>query len=285
MPRIFVNQHRANAEMASGEVGQASTVLMIDSGVGGLTIAEAIQRRCPALPLLYVADNAWFPYGELSRDALIVRMLSLVAQVQAAQSLRAIVIACNTASTVVLDALRERVACPVIGVVPAIRTAAQLTRSGVIGLLATPGTTQGPYVDTLIARFAAHCRVIRVGARHLAGVAEAAMRGVAPDTALLAAELAPLQQARAAGLDTVVLGCTHYPLLAEAIRGQLGPVQLVDTAEPVARRLAMLLDIDSSSEPVRPVHRFQLTAKRSDNAALTPLLRRRGFTLIDPLTD
>jgi glutamate racemase len=159
--------------------------------------------------------------------------------------LELLVLACNTASTVALPKLRTSFTVPVVGVVPAIKPAASLTRTRTIGLLATPGTVQRPYIDELIQAHAADCRVLRAGSRRLVELAEKKLRGAAVPPAEVAAELAPLFNASPAGasrLDTVVLGCTHFPLLLDELAAAAPwPVQWLDASAGVAARTAYLL--------------------------------------------
>lgn len=219
-----------------------TAVLVLDSGIGGMTVVRAIRRACPGTAVTYLADSAWFPYGRLSPQQLTARVGALVAEALAHWRLDAVVIACNTATTIALDALRPAVPVPMVGVVPPVKTAAAQSRSRTIALLATEGTIRTPYVDRLIASFAADCRVVRVGCRHLAALAEDKARGLPVDAARLRADLAPLLAPEAAAVDVAVLGCTHYPILRPELEAALpAGLSWLDPAEPVARRLAQVL--------------------------------------------
>lgn len=217
-------------------------VLVLDSGVGGLTVVRAIRAALPALRLSYLADNAGFPYGAQSVAVLAERVGALVASAQARLDVAAVVVACNTASTTVLDALRRRFTLPIVGVVPAIKPAGALSRTRHIALLATAATVQREYIDTLAARFAPDCRITRVGSPVLADMAEARVRGEPVDHDALRAILAPLHATGSVPIDTVILGCTHYPLLLDALQA-VSPAGLrwLDPAPAVARRLADVL--------------------------------------------
>lgn len=217
-------------------------VLVLDSGIGGLTIVQALRRRLPDLSIIYLADNAGFPYGNLAPDVLSARLSAHVEHYCTAYACTAVVLACNTASTVALAAVRERVAVPVVGVVPAIKPAALLSRTRAIGLLATPVTVCSPYVDELIERFAADCRVVRVGPADLALLAEARYQGEPPAWERLREIVAPFFGADAPPVDTVVLGCTHYPLLLDELQHISPPgVRWLEPGPAVARRLEQVL--------------------------------------------
>lgn len=213
-------------------------VLVFDSGVGGLSIAQCIRQRLQASELVYLADNALFPYGELPETRVIERCVSLVVALVEREPVDIIVIGCNTASTVVLEPLRARLSQPVVGVVPAIKPAAELSPSGRIGLLATPATVRRAYLDDLIERFAGHCQVTRVGSSELVREAEHWLGGEALDTATIDRVLAPLREA---AVDTVVLGCTHFPLIADALSASMPTsVQWIDSGDAIARRVENL---------------------------------------------
>lgn len=215
-------------------------VLVFDSGVGGLSVAACIHRALPGAELVYLADNAGFPYGDKPGQVVIERCCELILQAQRQWPCDVIVIACNTASTVVLPHLRARTDTPVVGVVPAIKPAAACTANGRIGLLATPATIRRPYLDELVNDFAADCEVTRLGHPGLVLWAEALVAGSEPPQAELDKAVAPL---KAAGVDTVVLGCTHYPLLLPWLRKSLPDVRWwVESGEAIARRVAFWLE-------------------------------------------
>ncbi|GHC21733.1 glutamate racemase [Kushneria pakistanensis] len=253
-------------------------IWLLDSGIGGLTIARAIRRRLPGLVQHYIADHAAFPYGGLDAETLITRVCDLMTRAVAARPVDAVVIACNTASTVVLPALRARLSIPVVGVVPAIRPAAAASLSGVIGVLATPGTVKSAHVATLIERFAGHCRVLKIGAPNLAALAEQHWRDGTLDQKALARELAPLRAPEWRSLDQLVLGCTHYPLLREAIAAQLGGrVQLVDSGDAVARRLEAVLGNPSLEQGENVGGCLHVTGKAAESSAFVARVRAEGF--------
>ena len=220
----------------------ARRVLLLDSGLGGLTVLAAVRERLPELAISYLADSGGFPYGAMTPERLSGRLLALLPPLAEAQRCAAVVLACNTASTIALAALREQLALPVVGVVPPIKPAAGQSKSRAIGLLATPATARGAYVDELIARFAADCTVVRVSASDLAAMAEAKCRGEPVDMTALRAILAPLFGPDAPPVDAVALGCTHYPLLLDELRAVAPPqVAWLEPGPAVARRLQEVL--------------------------------------------
>lgn len=215
-------------------------VLVFDSGIGGLSVARCIAQTVPNVRLTYLMDNAYFPYGNQPESVVIERCVSLIDQCLQDTGADVVVIACNTASTIALPALRAAIPVPVVGVVPAIKPAAGISRNRRIGLLATPATVKRPYLDTLIAEFASDCTVTRIGQADLVHWIEAWASGQAE---LPAEQLsAALETFRAAEVDTVVLGCTHYPLIGELLRQLLPGVRYwVDSGEAIARRTRQLL--------------------------------------------
>lgn len=215
-------------------------ILVFDSGIGGLSIARCLHRQIPAARLTHVADNAGFPYGSQPEATVVERTVGLVMEQLRQRPFDVIVIACNTASTVALPALRAATEIPVVGVVPAIKPASALSENRRIGLLATPATVRRPYLERLIDEFAADCVVERVGHPELVTWIEDWARGQPlPEPALSVA----LQPFREAGVDTLVLGCTHYPLITATLQKLLPEVRFwVDSGEAIARRTLYLLE-------------------------------------------
>lgn len=220
-------------------------IVVFDSGVGGLSVLAHIRDQLPQSPLVYVCDNAALPYGTKPNDWLNDRIIAVCEAAVQRVDARALVVACNTASTLALDALRERLQIPVIGTVPAIKPAASATATGEIALLATSATVHRPYLDRLIAEFASHCTVLRIPADGLVTQAERLLSGAPVDSAEIEAALAPLWAHPR--VDTVVLGCTHFPLLQnmfDAIAQQRAPrraIQWLDSGAAIARRVKSVL--------------------------------------------
>jgi glutamate racemase len=215
-------------------------ILIFDSGMGGLTVANAVAKQLPDAHLVYAADNAGFPYGAWKEDALRERIVKVLGSLIARVKPDVVVIACNTASTIAMATLRDAYQVPFVGTVPAIKPAAAQTKSGIIGVLATPGTVNREYTHSLIHTYAFHCKVFLHGAPRLAAIAEQKLRGHKVDMAELKDEVAPVFRKRDGGrTDVVVLGCTHYPLLTEEIAEVAPwPVIYIDPSSAIARRVA-----------------------------------------------
>lgn len=229
-------------DIHSIECGDASlhpVILVLDSGIGGLSVCQSILERTPAVRQVYVADDAYFPYGTMPEEALIERLVALCSQLIPAYQPALVVLACNTVSTLLLPELRSRFQVPFVGVVPAIKPAAEQSRSRHIGLLATPATIKRPYTDELIRAFAADCVVTRVGSAELVKEAEKMLRGETVCMDTLKEQLAPF--AAHPELDTVVLGCTHFPFLQPQLAQCLPGRQWVDSGQAIARRVEYLL--------------------------------------------
>lgn len=228
----------------AAEIRPVPTILVFDSGLGGLTVLDQVRRARPDARYVYAADDAAFPYGRLPEATLVSRVLAVMERLLASHAPDLVVIACNTASTVVLPALRARFATPFVGVVPPIKPAAEATRSRLITLLATPGTVARPYTHDLIETYAAACSVTLVGSPNLAAYAEAELAGAPAADAALAAEIGGcfVETGDGRRTDVVCLACTHYPLLlARFQRLAPWPVTWIDPAPAIARRVVQLL--------------------------------------------
>lgn len=248
-------------------------ILLFDSGMGGLTVARAVAMQSPEAHLVYAADNAGFPYGAWQEEALVRRIVAVTGRLIEVAQPHIVVIACNTASTIALAALREAYGLPFVGTVPAIKPAAAQTRSGIIGVLATPGTVSREYTHALIHTYAYHCKVFLHGARRLAELAELKLTGHAVDAGELRREIAPVFRRRdGKRTDVVVLGCTHYPLLIEDIEKVAPwPVTYLDPAPAIARRAGDVLDETARPEAtakVPPHGTVLLTAALGASASL-----------------
>jgi glutamate racemase len=226
-------------------VAAVPTILVFDSGLGGLTVLREIVRTRPDAHYVYVADDAFFPYGHHSEEQIIARVVPLIGELIAAHAPALVVIACNTASTLVMSHLRERYELPFVGTVPAIKPACAQSKTKRVSVLGTRGTVKREYTRALIRDFAQGCEVTLVGSAELASLAEAALSGVEVSDLDISSELAPcfVGDGEDAGrTDTVVLACTHYPLLMDRlVRLAPWPVDWVDPAPAIARRVADLL--------------------------------------------
>jgi glutamate racemase len=218
----------------------APRILVLDSGVGGLSILEALKQGLSGCEFVYASDNAAFPYGLKSQAYLVERVEAVLKRLIKEVEPDIIVVACNTASTVVLPSIRDHFKAPVVGVVPAIKPAVALSRTGVIGLLGTPGTVNREYTQALIKEFANDCEIVKVGSSRLVEIAEQALRGSSPDKRELEEILAPLFAADK--LDTIVLACTHFPLIVQALKdASPRTVNWIDSGEAIARRVESLI--------------------------------------------
>src|SRR3954452_24764201 len=195
------------------------TILVFDSGLGGLTVLREVVRAKPGARYVFVAHDAFFPYGHHGEAELIARVVPLMGDLIAAHAPDLVVIACNTASTLVLSHLRAAYAVPFVGTVPAIKPACASSKSKRVSVLGTRGTVKREYTQALIRDFAGGCEVTLVGSVDLASLAEAALNGGEVSDQEIAAEIAPCFVADAGDhsirTDTVVLACTHYPLLMD----------------------------------------------------------------------
>jgi len=257
-------------------------VLLFDSGMGGLTVARAVRQQLPDAHLTYSADNAAFPYGAWKEDALVRRIVMVIGELIARTEPHLVVIACNTASTVALAQLREAYHLPFVGTVPAIKPAAAQTKSGIIGVLATPGTVSREYTHSLIHTYAYHCKVFLHGAKRLAEIAELKLKGRAVDWDELKEEIGPVFRRRdGKRTDVVVLGCTHYPLLIEDMeKVQPWPVSYIDPAPAIARRVADVLDetpLRDAGRAVPPHGTVILTSNRGSAAESLSAYAAMGF--------
>lgn len=219
-------------------------ILFFDSGLGGLSVLAPTRGLLPAAPIVYAADYAGLPYGEKSEAELAARVPALLGRLVERYQPRLVVVACNTASTIALTHIRAALDLPIVGTVPAIKPAAELTKSGVIGVLGTEATVRQPYVDDLSAKFAVGKTVLRHGSPGLVTGAEAKLNGGMIDPAVVARAIAGLRdQPGGEAMDVIVLACTHFPLLLDELQAAAGPhVRLIDGAEGIARRTAALTE-------------------------------------------
>jgi glutamate racemase len=230
----------------------AQTIVVFDSGLGGLTVFREVVAARPDADFIYAADDAMFPYGALAEPVLIERVVAVIGELIAAHRPDLIVIACNTASTIVLPELRKRFTVPFVGTVPAIKPACAGSVTKRVSVLGTEATVRREYTRALIRDYAQGCEVILVGAKALAGYAEAELQGMPATDDALRDEIAPcFHDNGGKRTDTVVLACTHYPLLIERLRLlSPWPVNFIDPAPAIARRVVELLG------PVQAVDTF-----------------------------
>lgn len=247
-----------------------SPILFFDSGVGGLSVLGPTLRLLPTAPIIYAADSAGFPYGRRSEAEIASRVPALLGRLVERFRPRLAVIACNTASTIALDHVRSALDLPVVGTVPAIKPAAETSKSRVIGILGTEATVRQPYVDDLAARFASDCTIIRHGSPELVELAEAKLAGEVVSSAAVRAATEPLIDSdRGQEIDTIVLACTHFPLLGEEFRAAFPNIMFVHGGEGIARRIQFLTrDQQWPAEPSDGLMLFTSPARFPARSAL-----------------
>ena len=261
-------------------VAPAAPLLFFDSGVGGLSVLSPTRALIPNAPIVYVADSAGYPYGAKSEAELAARIPAMLERLADRYRPRLVVIACNTASTIALDHVRAALDVPVVGTVPAIKPAAELSRSRVIGVLGTEATVRQPYVDDLATRFAADCTVARHGSGNLVDLAEAKLAGQAVSIDAVRAAVAPLIDGNAT-IDVMVLACTHFPLLRAEIAAAYPGIAQVDGGPGIARRIASLTR--GQPWPVAPPPGIVMFTGSAPNDALVAALGTYGLTEIATL--
>ncbi|SMS01850.1 Glutamate racemase [Vibrio mangrovi] len=257
-------------------------ILLFDSGVGGLSVYREIHRLLPNHNYFYLFDNEGYPYGELSQQELLSRVETLVTSIVTEMDIDLVVIACNTASTIVLPTLRKKLSIPVVGVVPAIKPACNLARKSV-GLIATPATIRRPYTHELIRDFSCNKEVYLLGSTELVDIAEHKLRGDSVDMEQLSHILQPVR----GRVDVAVLGCTHFPLLRGEIQQVLGnEVVLVDSGKAIAKRVESLVS-PLMCRHIPGKHRIFSSTFPFKEKALNQILSGWGFNRVErfPIPD
>lgn len=255
-------------------------VLVFDSGLGGLTVFSEIVRIRPDAVYVYAADDAFFPYGEHGEAALSARVVPLIGDLIDRHQPDLVVIACNTASTLVLARLRAAFTVPFVGTVPAIKPACTSSKSKHVSVLGTKATVTREYTRKLIADFGQGCDVKLVGSARLATIAEAVLRAEPIDDDAVAAEIAPcFVDGDGRRTDTIVLACTHYPLLLDRLHAlSPWPVDWIDPAPAIARRVKELIGASSASADRLDAHAV-FTSGRAAEPALAQALAQRGLAV------
>ena len=253
------------------------TVLVFNSGLGGLTVYREVAKARPDAAFAYVADDAFFPYGDRNEDELVAHVVALIGRLIETHRPDLAIIACNTASTLVLPHLRARYTIPFIGTVPAIKPACAASVSKRVSVLGTQATVAREYTRVLIRDFANGAEVTLVGSSVLAALAEADLRGEPIEDGAVARELSPcFVDGGGRRTDTVVLACTHYPLLLQQLtRLAPWPATFIDPAPAIARRLIELAGPPSRS--ASPPARIVFTSGRPAPPALAAALARFGL--------
>ncbi|WP_336276827.1 glutamate racemase [Bartonella sp. CB178] len=255
-------------------------ILFFDSGVGGLTVLREMRVLIPEAQFIYVADDAGFPYGTWEENALKERVIKIFRNLLTLYSPGLCIIACNTVSTVMIGILREKFPHILfVGTVPAIKVAAKKTKSGLISVLATPGTVRCAYTHELVSSFAEQCHVQLVGSMKLAEFAESYLRGKPVNSKKVRDEILPCFVERSGKrTDVIVLACTHYPFLIDLLREQaLWPVKWIDPAKAVAKYARSLLPGKICQQNVVKHKNFALFT--SQNVTLLTERLLKGFGL------
>jgi len=257
---------------------EAPTILVFDSGLGGLTVFREVKAARPDAHFVYLADDAGFPYGDLAEDKLVTRVTDVLGGAIAEHKPDLVVVACNTASTLALAHLRTHFSVPFVGTVPAIKPACAQSASKLVSVLGTQATVGREYTRALIREFASGCEVHLVGSPRLAAYAEAELAGPPSAENAIAAEIAGcFVEKDGRRTDTIVLACTHYPLLLERFRASAPwPVTWLDPAPAIARRVADLLGERGSDDPPPPPQ-IAFTSGRGLSPKLAAALAQFGF--------
>lgn len=264
------------------KMDENSPILFFDSGVGGLSVLGPTRELLPNAPIVYAADNAGFPYGKRTEAEIASRVPALLGRLVERFRPRLVVIACNTASTIALDHVRSALDLPVVGTVPAIKPAAELSKTRVIGVLGTEATVRQPYVADLAAKFASDCTIVRHGSPELVELAEAKLAGEGISIDAVRAATRPMFDApEGERIDTVVLACTHFPLLDKELRQAFPSVSYVHGGPGIARRIAWLTR--EQPWPREPVGGILLYTKANDRVPPVSSLASYGLTEVKTL--
>ena len=256
----------------------APTILVFDSGLGGLTVFREVAKARPDARFVYVADDVFFPYASHGEAELVERVTALMGELINTHRPEIVVIACNTASTLVLPQLRAQFPVPFIGTVPAIKPACALSVTRLVSVLGTEATVSREYTRALIRDFANGSEVTLVGSTRLATFAEAELNGAPVDDAAIAREIEPcFVESGGRRTDIIVLACTHYPLLlARLERLAPWPVTFIDPAPAIARRLLDLVG-PPASQAASPRARLLFASGRTPSPALAAALAGFGI--------
>jgi glutamate racemase len=263
--------------MGAPETANVPGILVFDSGLGGLTVFREVAAARPDARFIYAADDAFFPYGRQDEDKLVARVIEVLGELIGAHRPDLVVIACNTASTLVLSHLREKFKVPFVGTVPAIKPACFSSNSKLVSVLGTEATVKREYTRTLIREHGNNCTVTLVGSPRLAELAEAEFKGEPVKDADISAEISPcFVDASGKRTDTVVLACTHFPLLLNRLTTLAPwPVNFVDPAQAIGRRVLELLG-PAHIAPAPAATRYVFTSAKAPSAALQVALDRFG---------
>lgn len=257
------------------------TILFFDSGIGGLSVYDEVYRLIPNGHFLYCLDNEAFPYSEKTEETIIQRTLKVCHKINQQYKIDLIVVACNTASTIVLPSLRQNFSCPIVGTVPAIKPAAEISKTKQIGLLATKGTVKREYVSNLINKYAKDCLVEKKGSTTLVEMAEQKLRGKDINLEELAMIVKDWQQLPQ--LDTVILGCTHFPFLKEELHQCLPQVgYFLDSGRAIGKRVYSLLTPIDNAEHCSFENKVFSTKKL--DSSIVSVMSKRNFQFMEVIS-
>lgn len=273
-------KNKLNSVLFGTMLKRAGHVLVFDSGVGGLSVVAELRTLMPDIYITYAADDEFRPYGSKSEAQLKDRLPRLLKTLVLMTDPDAVVIACNTASTTALSEIRSVLEIPVIGVVPAVKPAAQMSQRKTIAVLGTPGTVRRKYVDKLIADFAGDCQVILHGSTGLVDLAERKLAGEILKTNPVKTELAPMFATKnGSDIDIVVLACTHFPLLLDELKRAVPrPVTWIDSGAAIARRTQTVLK-DVKLKPIPHTPQTALLIGGQENKARRKMFKKYGFLI------
>ena len=277
MPNIF-GTDGGEPPPPSAPPSPQAPILFFDSGLGGISVLQPVLELLPNAPIVYACDYAGLPYGEKSEAEIATRVSALLGRLVERVRPRLAVIACNTASTIALAHVRAALHTPFVGTVPAIKPAAALSKTRVIGVLGTAATVRQPYVDRLSAEFASDCTILRFGAPELVHAAEAKLHGTPVSSAIAERAIAGLRsQFGGEHMDVIVLACTHFPLIAEELQQAAGPdVRLIDGSTGIARRVKTLTEGQDWPEETAS-RSIILNGTAAQAASILPLFAGLGF--------
>ncbi len=261
----------------------SAPLLFFDSGIGGLSVLRAVQAALPNAPIVFAADYAGLPYGTKTEAEISARVPALLGRLVERYQPRLVTIACNTACTIALTHVRAALNVPVVGTVPAIKPAAEATKTGVIGLLGTAATVRQAYVDKLHLDHADGMTLLRHAAPELVSAAESKLRGETVDPEVYQRAMRGLMdQPDGHRLDVTVLGCTHFPLVEDELRTAAPKIKFVDGAGGIARRIGYLTNDQDWPEQKEP-GTFVTTGEIDALKSLLPALSAFGLTQIKSL--
>ncbi|CUR53747.1 Glutamate racemase [Serratia symbiotica] len=260
-----------------------TTILIFDSGFGGLSIYQKVRKLLPNIHYIYVFDNIAFPYGEKSEKFIIERVLNITHAIQKKHSITIMILACNTASVISLTTLRKYFKFPIIGVIPAIKPASYITKNNIIGLLATKATIRCNYTHQLINKFANHCQVKLLASTELVMLSEKKMYGKNISLKKIKKILYPWINMTIPP-DTVILGCTHFPLLLKELKIILPKhTTIIDSSTAIAHRSNQLMQLQKKIILTKNNNLVYCMKIYKNYNVISSIFKKYGFTILKKL--